>query len=287
MIVAGRIRHMNIEKKIFTMLVKRRVVSFYLQNNLFKKFHNYLYVGRFVHFVYDEKQRIVDKKKVYTVKHFKKISTVDSTRGGIVFYDIETIRQGIKEFLENMDNKMFLDFEMTMIDRNSSKFFKSEIIQAGIVIADNDQNVLFEKQIQIKPTKFKWINKRTLNFAKITKDDLDSAIPYKDFYTEFKKIIEKYNPVVIVWGRNDILVLNDSYMINKVRPIPIVFSNLMQIQKNYFNLKNDPGLFNTHKLFTNEDLTQQHSSLHDAKITMSVFKEFKKITNGKREKPIL
>jgi inhibitor of KinA sporulation pathway (predicted exonuclease) len=88
-----------------------------------------------------------------------------------------------------------------------------------------------------------------------------------------------YQPTVYVWGKNDILMLNSFYEKYKLKPLverqKIV--NLMQVMKNYYNIKTDIGLFNAYHLFGRSPVEEQdHNALHDAVATAEVFKLFQK-----------
>ena len=41
------------------------------------------------------------------------------------------------------------------------------------------------------------------------------SITYKEFYDDFKEVIDIYHPAIIVYGKNDSITLNNSYKINK------------------------------------------------------------------------
>ncbi|MBU1020659.1 MAG: hypothetical protein KJ847_05540, partial [Firmicutes bacterium] len=125
------------------------------------------------------------------------------------------------------------------------------------------------------------LTKRTLKFLKITQEEIDNGIDYIDFYNHFKYLIDEYNPAIIVWGRNDFLALRDSYKINKVPNLhsKTRYINLLKMHKNYYNLRNDLGLFNALKLYTREETVQTHNALEDAIVTYEIFKGFKKVVN--------
>ena len=116
---------------------------------------------------------------------------------------------------------------------------------------------------------------------KITQEEVDKGIDYIEFYNHFKEVIEKYNPAIIVWGRNDFLALRESYKYNKVPSLKkkTRYINLLKLHKNYFNLKNDLGLFNALNLYTVREDKQAHNALDDAQVTREIFNGFKKAIN--------
>ena len=282
MIKVGIIHSIDVENRLLTMKSRNKIEYFYLQNGLLKKFQRYLRPNTFVEFDYNENQDRCANVLAYKVNFFIRIFRKVGFRVE-VFYDLSIIRSGVKNLLSNLDNIMFLDLEMTMQSFDSPKEFKSEIIQAGYLITDNKGNDLERKNYYIKPTLFPKLNKRTIKFLNIDDEVLtNEGISFNEFYNEFKDILIKYNnPSIIVWGKNDILALKSCYEINGLTPLTPNFINLLQVHKNYFNLKNDLGLFNAYKNYTGKDLDQEHDALVDAFMTKNVFFEFKKEANKK------
>ena len=311
MIKVGIIHSIDVENRLLTMKSRNKIEYFYLQNGLLKKFQRYLRPNTFVEFDYNENQDRCANVLAYKVNFFIRIFRKVGFRVE-VFYDLSIIRSGVKNLLSNLDNIMFLDLEMTMQSFDSPKEFKSEIIQAGYLITDNKGNDLERKNYYIKPTLFPKLNKRTIKFLNIddevltneennsnkndsnensnsnendlnsNEEDVNNGMSFNEFYNEFKDILIKYNnPSIIVWGKNDILALKSCYEINGLTPLTPNFINLLQVHKNYFNLKNDLGLFNAYKNYTGKDLDQEHDALVDAFMTKNVFFEFKKEANKK------
>lgn len=280
MVVTGVIHQADLENRYFSMEINGRVYYFYLQNNLVKKFKKYLHAGRFVSFECFDESEIILRKRMYKVKHFIKIIR-KRYRHQETYYDIDIIRSGIIDLINGMDTMMFLDLEMSMHDWNVSKDFKSEIIQAGYIITDNNGVELMRDSFYIKPTLFKKLTKRTKNFLHITDNDLESGLSYDEFYDRFNFVLDEYNPNIIVWGKNDILSLKDSYILNGKESLEkkCNFVNILQVQKNFFNMKNDLGLFKAQKAYLGDDYHQDHDALEDARVTKDVFFAFKKCIN--------
>lgn len=274
--VTGVIHNVSAESKIFSMIINNRLEYFYLQNSLRIKFNKYLHKGRFVSFSYTEEKKRIGKVQAYSVDHFNKIIRKSRFKAE-TYYDLDTIRSGIKDFFNSFDNVMFLDLEMTMQDYYSNSKFVPEVIQAGFLICNKNGEVIYDKSIYIKPTKSKRISKRTYKFLNIKPEVFDDACRYKEFYDILKNIIDKYNPYILVWGKNDILVLKDSFVVNNMKPLELRFVNLLQIIKNYYNLKQDLGLFKALKMFKGIENDQAHDALDDAIVTKDVFYSFKQI----------
>ena len=278
----GIIHSIDLDNRLIAMKNKNKIEYFYLQNGLLKKFQRYLTTSTFIEFDYNDKLDKCANVLAYKVNFFIRIFRKVGFRRE-VFYDLSVIRSGVKDLLTNLDNIMFLDLEMTMQSFDSPKDFKSEIIQAGYLITDKYGNDLERKNYYIKPTLFPKLNKRTIKFLSIDDEVINNeGISFNKFYDEFKDVLIKYNnPSIIVWGKNDILALKSCYEINDLAPHTPNCINLLQVHKNYFNLKNDLGLFNAYKNYTGKDLDQEHDALVDAFMTKNVFFEFKKEANKK------
>jgi sporulation inhibitor KapD len=276
MIKIGSIHSIDLDNRLITLKNKNKIEYFYLQNGLIKKFQRYLEKKVFVEFDCNGEGDIFNNVYARKINFFIRIFR-NTPHNREVFYDLTVIRSGVKDLLFNQNNIMFLDLEMTMQSFESPKDFKSEIIQAGYLITDKLGNDLERKNYYIKPTLFPKLNKRTLKFLSLNEEDINNGISFNEFYNIFSDTLKKYNnPSIVVWGKNDILALKACYEINALEPLKPNYINLLQVHKNYFNLKNDLGLFDAYKKYTGEDLNQEHDALVDAFMTKNVFFEFKK-----------
>ena len=284
MIITGDIYKVKMDKRLIAIRMGKHLEYFYLQNNLVKKFKRYLHSGRFISFMVSDDKKVyrgISARKVeYFIKIIRKSRVKQET-----YYDIDVIKSGIKDLINSLDNLMFLDLEMSMHDFDALPNFKSEIIQAGYIITNKEGKELETKSFYVKPSLFTKLTKRTKKFLDIDEQDLEKGLSYKEFYDKFRKSLEKYHPTILVWGKNDIIILKESYILNGMEDLNEKFNfiNLLQIQKNYFNLKNDLGLFNALKIYSGEDYEQVHDALEDARVTKEVYFLFKKIINRKKE----
>lgn len=261
----------------FTVIKDGRKIYFYLQKNLIKKFYKYLQKGTYV--VVDYDNQVIKKRGLtsFKVNHFIAISMPRHRYNRVVYYDLDVIRGGIVDLVNSLNPIMFIDFEMNMQDYQPISNFEQEIIETGMVLTDETGAIIKIKHWYIKPTKFAKITKRTMKFLHYSNYELEQAISFKEFYQEFKEIVSKYNPTVIVWGKSDITQLKKTCQINNCQDLHLQFVNLLQLHINYFNLKNSPGLFSMWETYTNSKLPEQkHNSLEDAMVTKDVFFEFKK-----------
>ena len=260
----------------FTVIKDGRKVYFYLQKNLVKKFYKYLNKGAYV--VIDYEDVPVKRKNVcaHKINHFIAISVPKYRYNRVVYYDLEVIRDGIRDLVKTINPIMFIDFEMNMQDYQAIPNFEQEIIETGMVLTNKDGAIIKIKHWYIKPTKFPRITKRAMKFLHYTNYELSKAISFRQFYKEFAQIVKEYNPYVIVWGKSDITQLKKTCQINSCPDLKLRFVNLLQLHTNYYNLKNSPGLFSMWETYTNSKLPEQkHNSLEDALVTKDVFFKFK------------
>lgn len=282
-IISGRILSYNEEDRIISLRIKDKISYYYLQRSLLNRISKYIELGRFIQFTITDEERLYRKHKVATVDYIIKIMEI-RYRKNIVYYDVKDIQKGTKELINSLDYKMFLDLEMSMHPYKVDKSFVQEVIQVGYILVDKAGNVIATYNENIKPTIHRKITKRTIKFLGITQEEVDQGVSFEEFYNEFKGVIKKYNPGIIVWGRNDFLALNQSYKINHLPSLATMtrYINLLKIHKNYFNLKNDLGLFNALKLYENFDDIQAHNAYEDAEVTRKIFYGFKEVVNNKR-----
>ena len=279
-IVAGEILAFDEEERLIALKHKNRINLYYIQRSLLNKISKYLVVGRFIEFTTFNETRLYRKYKVYTVENIIKIMAI-RYRKNIIYYDVKKLKEGTKELINSLDYKMFLDLEMSMHPYKVDKHFKQEIIQVGIHLVDKDNNVIDTLNTFIKPTLHKKITKRTIKFLSVTQEEVDNGISFTEFYHYFEKLIDTYNPAIIVWGRNDFLALRDGYRFNKLPSLTSKtrYINLLKLHKNYFALKNDLGLFNAHKLYEPNENEQTHNAYEDALVTHRIFNGFKEVVN--------
>ena len=278
--ISGEILAYDEEERLIAVKQKRRINLYYIQRSLLNKISKYLIEGRFIQFMCNDETRMYRNFKVYTVDYIVKIQCI-RYRKNIVYYDVKDIQSGTKSLINSLDNKMFLDLEMSMHPYTVNKSFKQEIIQAGIYLVDKTDNVIQELSINIRPTVHPKLTKRTLKFLQITQEEIDKGVSFKEFYEIFDELVDIYDPAIIVWGRNDFLALRDSYRINKVPSIAhkTRYINLLKLHKNFYNLKNDLGLFNAYKLYEDVEDVQSHNAFEDAVVTYKIFNGFKKVLN--------
>lgn len=267
----------SVEKhSFFTVLMNGKKEYFYMQKNLVKKFIKYLSKGKKVIFEVEDKKYKLKNIFSYKVLYFYSIET-NKKYEIHSFYDLQTIRDGIVNLINGMNNILFIDYEMNMQEYYSIPNFYPEIIEAGYYLCNKDLEIIKSNHLYIKPTQAKKVTKRTINFLKYDHETLSKARDYHLFYNEIVEIQNKYAPAFIVWGKSDISSMRQSFIINKVEPINFQFIDLLQLHINYNNLKESPGLFKMWEAYNGRELPKQkHDALEDALVTKEVFYAFKK-----------
>lgn len=282
----GRIRNVYEEDRVFEILYKKRVYYFHLTRSQMKKFEPYLQDGLYVFFKAFDEAKKHGKFMAYDVINFIKLVR-HAGRKTIVYYDVQTIKEGVKKLLKKDGYRMFIDLEFTMppynYNHSGSEQFYSEIVQYGIYIEDSNGNVLDQAEGLIKPKCKLGISDRMLEFIHVTKEKLENAPYYSKFYNQLNYFMMTYQPTIYVWGKNDYLMIDKSFKLHKVKPITERkhYVNLMQIIKNYYGIKNDIGLYSAFELLGAKppmDI-QDHNALHDAWATLEVFHLFENEIN--------
>lgn len=274
----GQIRKIDLKERIFEMKIKNRIEFFYFSRSQYKKFRPYLHEGLCVYFLCDEERVKRNHRVTREVVSFTKMMR-HTFRRFIVYFDLDAIKKGVNKLLSKDAYRMFVDFEFTMpsYSYTHGSGFKPEIIQYGIYLEDPEGNVVLTEHENVLPFHMKDITDRTYDFLNLTENDFKNAQTYNQFYRTFKDILSFYQPIVYVWGKNDIYVLDLSCeMHHKPKLLErkqIV--NLMQVIKNYYSIKADIGLFNAYGLFgKTAPIIQDHDSLNDAVTTSEIFHLF-------------
>ncbi|MBR2891097.1 MAG: hypothetical protein IKC22_01810 [Bacilli bacterium] len=281
--ISGRIRNVNLEDRTFEILKRNKIEYFYLTRSQLQKFKNYLQVGFFVQLEYSEVKEKRGKVLAYPVIGFIKLISITRNKR-TVYFDMDTIKDGVKHVLNKPGNKMFIDLEFTMPPYNPSGEFESEIVEYGFIIEDENGIILTEESSLIEINDKNGVSDRTMDFLNLDQDDFKKASSISDFYNTFKEALNEYKPVIMVWGTNDIQMLNSFYEMNNLEPLTsrASFINLMQLMKNYFGLKSDVGLFKALEYFDKTfDKVQSHDALTDALVTSQVYNCFKRYANKK------
>ena len=276
--IYGRIRRIDLDTRIFEIKINNKIEYFYFGRSQYKKFKPYLHEGLYVHFFCNEEKKQRGHYKTREVLSFTKLMH-PTIRGINTYFDIDTIRKGVNKLLSKDAYRLFIDLEFTMPSYSyvHGSGFKPEIIQFGFYLEDPDGNLILTEHENILPRSKLSITDRTLDFLNLTEKDFKHAKNYSYFYKKFLDILNTYQPIVYVWGRNDIYVIDLSCEMHR-RPKLLEKKqvvNLMQVIKNYYSIKSDIGLFNAYGLFgKTAPIIQDHDALNDAVATSEIFHLF-------------
>ena len=256
--------------KVFYLVIEGRKIGFYLSNRLAKTFFDYLRKGVLVDFEIAPKRKKIDHIMYYQIAHFNRII---SLKPYVVHYDLYKLRVDMQKVLKQNENYLFIDFEMTMPGYSKTPFIP-EIIQTGYVVAKDLDDVIEQNGYYILPSPKTNLSKRTLKFLKL--DELkfyEDALHYEKFYEDLKRLIDTYQPKLVVWGKNDISALNDSYKLHEKEPLTVDtdFIDLLKLHKDYYNLRDDLGLFKAYKTYYQIDEKQHNDAKDDATVKKFVF----------------
>lgn len=278
MTIFGKIRTINLDDRTFEIKINNKIEFFYFSRSQYKKFKPYLHEGLYVFFICKETKIIKCHHSMREVISFTKMMR-HTKRKCITYYDLDMIKKSVDKLLSKDSYRMFIDLEFTMPSYSyvHGSGFKPEIIQYGVYLEDSEGNLVLTLHDNVLPLDNNSITDRTCEFLNLTKDDFKNAQTYNQFYYTLKNIISLYQPIVYVWGRNDIYVIDLSCeMHHKPKLLErrqIV--NIMQVIKNYYSIKSDIGLFNAYELFGRHAPNEQdHDSLNDAVATSEIFHLF-------------
>ncbi|HKM29375.1 MAG TPA: hypothetical protein VJZ51_01285 [Bacilli bacterium] len=279
--IYGKVLKVFPEERILKLEYDNRLFCLYMTRKTFKDFGPYFYKKPYIFVDIKPDLKKYGQYYGYEILNFIKV-VAHSFREKRTYYDIVTIKKDIKKLMNKTKNRMFIDLEFSLPAYYQSIPHVAEIVQYGIIVENNDGKVIFQDSKLVKPRNKYGLNSRTLSFISRKREEFDNAIEYIEFYNLLQEGLEKYNSKIIAWGKSDILTLEQSFIINKVSPLDLreKHINLMQVIKNYYNLKEDLGLFNTYKEYTNLTLEEQtHDALEDAFITKEIYRLFKEKIN--------
>lgn len=283
--IHGRVIDTIPKERVLKLLSSDRIVYLYFQRKDFKEFGPYFFDKPYLFVEASDEGKKIGKYITHEVIAFERIvqpSKYNACKKRTIFFDMETIKKGVRKLINKPHYKMFIDLEFTMPSYYQTMPHVQEIIQYGFVIEDDKGNIVFEDSSLVRPSKPYNLNARTLKFLSRKRGDFEGATSYKEFYNELKWCLKKYDPKIYAWGKSDILIIEQSFIINKVKPLDIRerHINLMQVIKNYYNLKDEIGLFQTYEEMSKNTMHPQlHDALEDAMVTREIYWMFKEQIN--------
>ncbi|MFA5006952.1 MAG: 3'-5' exonuclease [Candidatus Izemoplasmatales bacterium] len=280
--VFGRLHAVFEEIRVVSLRRGSRIEFFYMGKGMFASFLQYLGEGVYVWMTVSD---LAKKTRGVQTRFVERIDRLMLPHGATpkVFYDANLIKSGIRTLVNARKPKLFIDFEMSMPPFKYNPDFISELIQCGMILTDDTGNTLEEHTTFIRPFMFPEITDRTRKFLKITQGSINQGIEFPEFHGLLDRIITQYRPMVMVWGQNDIIELRKAALYHRMPDITkkAQFVDLLKLHKNYFGLKNDVGLFNAYRVYSEIDPEKQaHDALEDATVTKLVYEGFRKVCNG-------
>lgn len=279
--VFGKVIKTFPEDRVITINYQGKIYYLYMTRKTFKDFGPYFFNKPYIFVNLDSKRRRIKNFYAYDVIAFLKVVS-PTAYGRNIYFDTVQIRQGIKKLINKTKNRMFIDLEFTLPGYVHSGPHIPEIVQYGIVIENAKGDIIFEDSSLVKPTNRQALNNRTLGFLSRGRMEFNSACNYMTFYNTLYFCMKKYSPKIIAWGKSDLIAMEHSFKTNNVKPLDVksAYVNLMQVIKNYYNYKDEMGLFQTYENMSGSKLDEQmHDALDDALVTREIFRIFKTKVN--------
>lgn len=271
--IRGLIHKIDRDKQIIQIKDKKNLKTFYFERSLFKKFKKFLSLNEIIELVSYDEETIRNNISCFQVMYICEVELILPKKNKIL-YDKSYINKSMYDFFKSLNNKLFIDIEMTMPKYNGEKNFKAELIQAGFFVINKNGVEVERYNYHVIPTKSRVINDRTKKFLHLT--DCENSVSYYKFYNKFKTMLNRYRPAVITFGKNDKLYLESSYKTNNLPSLTFMsrFVNLSSIIKSYYELKNDPGLFALYEHYYGIQENQAHDAMEDADVLKLVYEAF-------------
>jgi sporulation inhibitor KapD len=260
-------------KKIVWIKKRNKLIPFMLSNKMAKTYMSVLFDGVLIDFDIEE---LLSKTK--KIKHLNQIISLRPYR---VIHDTFQLRKDMFQVINKIHNYVFIDFEMNMpAYGHKGKTFQSEIIQYGYIVTNKYFEELERGSNYVFTKSHSLLSDRTLKFLKLDLDTyIDQAISYYTFYDQLRYLKDTYQPKFVIWGKNDLQVLNDSYVLHDIEKITsdLDFIDALKLHKDYYDLKDDLGLFAAFNTYYETLENQAHDALTDAMMTAQIMKAFKDI----------
>lgn len=265
------IHKVDYDNKIFWIKGKKHLYPYQLSNRMSKIYLPILTPGLLIDF---EVSKSKHQKRTQKVSHIAQLVMLEPYQ---IMHDIDALRTDMLDVIRHVKHFAYLDFEMSMPAFSKRGNHQTEIIQFGVVITDEHHQILEKHTSYVFKKRHGLLSDRTLKFLKIDQESyLEGAISYLSFYDIMKGIQQKFQPKWIVWGKNDIQVFNDSFVLHEQTPLVQSedFMDLLKLHKDYYSLKDDLGLLKAFQLYHKEDIHQKHDALDDAMMTALIMRGF-------------
>ena len=272
--IHGIIHQYDEDQRLLTIKQRRKMVYFYMQNQLIKEFDKFLAPGHFVGFVCDPEAKVRRGIKAHQIQHFTLIKGL-RYRVAKVFYDDVKLQSDMYTTILSHDAKLYLDVELSMHPYEKGVPFTQEIIQVGAILEVHGA-VVETFRHYIKPLVHDQLTDRTKDFLRIDESTMEQAVDSVVWYDKLAQWMRTYEPQIYVWGRNDFLSLNEWYQhLNKPSLTPRKrFVDIMKMIKQFRHQKNDIGLLQCAIDFGHTVSHQTHDAYMDAELTQFITHRF-------------
>ena len=133
--IHGVIRGISLSRRIFTVLVGRKIMYFYLTKSHQKKFGDYLQLGLFVSFNCSDKAKIQHRFKVYEVYNFIKLFK-RAGRKTTVLFDISTVKKGVNKLINKEQYRLRIEYDE--VKQEMSVNIKEPLYYVSITVKHNN-----------------------------------------------------------------------------------------------------------------------------------------------------
>lgn len=166
----------------------------------------------------------------------------------------------------------FIDFEFSMPDASlSNKGFFPEIIEAGIVVVEQDA-IVKKYSSYVIPEAFPKLTERCKRFLKISQKQVDRGVPLRDVVHLLNEMNRTKKDRIITWGNMDMRVLKKNCEeAGLAFPLQGICIDLSMEYKRFFGDKNQTGLWKAVAEYGKEGTGRHHRALDDALTTYHIF----------------
>ncbi|MGL5415232.1 MAG: exonuclease domain-containing protein [Clostridium sp.] len=151
---------------------------------------------------------------------------------------------------------------------------ESEIIEIGAIKVDQYMKIEDELKVYIKPSIFPILNPEIINITKITNEDLEKGISFKEAIDRLKEFIG--NNILCSWAKDDVaqIIINSHF--HKYEDIKWVkkYLDIQEYVTKVIGAKKSLSLKNAlMRLNIKADDNLLHDALNDANYTVQAFKQ--------------
>ena len=146
--VYGKVHEVLRKERMISIVINSHLEYFHMTNRNMKDFRIYLFKKPYVFIEVNDTYEVHSYHKCREIDHFIKI-VLPTRKGSEIYYDISVIQDGVKELINRPQNRLFLDLEFSM----GSPLYRggNEILQYGLVLEDEQGNVILEKSDLVQP----------------------------------------------------------------------------------------------------------------------------------------